>query len=312
MKKKPLVSVIIPTYNRAHLIGETLDSVLVQTYQHWECIIVDDGSSDNTDEVVGEYVKKESRFKYYHRPEEYLSGGNGARNYGLDLAQGSYIVFFDSDDLMTEDHLQVKHDLITLGDYDFAITRTEYFNHINKSIDKNYNFTTEDITKENYILQKINWLTVDVIIKSKALEKLRFNEFVSTGQEYNYFSRLVYLTEKGIFKNKVVSLRRHHNNSKRSQLSTKYLRRKSEALKTWFTFYDTKSLLSESISKELLSRVYLFIIKNKRFPKEINAIKFWKAITIVYKDKSIIKFIYYFINKYTDRFHFLRKKALEQ
>ena len=82
---------IIPTYNRAHLIGETLDSVLAQTYQHWECIIVDDGSSHNTDRVVSEYVKKDSWFKYYHRPDEHLPGGNGARNYGFKMSQGKFI-----------------------------------------------------------------------------------------------------------------------------------------------------------------------------------------------------------------------------
>ena len=91
MNKKPLVSVIIPTYNRAHLIGETLDSALAQTYQNWECIIGDDGSSDNTDEVVGEYVKKDSRFKYFHRPDQHLRGGNGARNYGFKMSQGEYV-----------------------------------------------------------------------------------------------------------------------------------------------------------------------------------------------------------------------------
>ena len=58
----PLVSIIIPTYNRAHLIGETLDSVLVQTYTHWECIVVDDGSTDGTDALLATYCKKDSRF----------------------------------------------------------------------------------------------------------------------------------------------------------------------------------------------------------------------------------------------------------
>jgi glycosyltransferase involved in cell wall biosynthesis len=100
MSDQPLVSVIIPTYNRAHLIGETLDSVVIQTYENWECIIVDDGSSDNTDEVVGKYVKGDTRFKYYHRPEEHLQGGNGARNYGFKMSQGDYIQWFNSDDLM--------------------------------------------------------------------------------------------------------------------------------------------------------------------------------------------------------------------
>ncbi len=66
MTQQPLVSIIIPTYNRAHLIGETLDSVLAQTYQNWECIVVDDGSSDNTEEVVGSYgVNSHNNFIKY-------------------------------------------------------------------------------------------------------------------------------------------------------------------------------------------------------------------------------------------------------
>ena len=65
MSDQPLVSIIIPTYNRAHLIGETLDSVVAQTYLNWECIIVDDGSSDNTDEVVGKYVEKDPLLNHF-------------------------------------------------------------------------------------------------------------------------------------------------------------------------------------------------------------------------------------------------------
>lgn len=91
MKKQPLVSIIIPTYNRAHLIGETLDSVLAQTYKNWECIIVDDGSSDNSDEIIDECVKKDARFKYYQRPDEHLPGGNGARNYGFRMSRGTKV-----------------------------------------------------------------------------------------------------------------------------------------------------------------------------------------------------------------------------
>jgi len=116
MSDQPLVSIIIPTYNRAHLIGETLDSVVAQTYENWECIIVDDGSSDNTDEVIEEYTKKDTRFKYYHRPEEHLPGGNGARNYGFKMSQGEYIIWFDSDDLMTRDHIEIKYNLINSGE----------------------------------------------------------------------------------------------------------------------------------------------------------------------------------------------------
>lgn len=69
---KPLVSIIIPTYNRAHLIGETLDSVLAQTYINWECIIVDDRSTDDTKEVIDSYLYGDVRFSYFKRPEKYF------------------------------------------------------------------------------------------------------------------------------------------------------------------------------------------------------------------------------------------------
>jgi len=100
INKKPLISIIIPTYNRAHLIGETLDSIIAQTYQNWECIVVDDGSDDDTEEVMKSYIQNDNRIYYYHRPEEHLPGGNGARNFGFEKSTGEYIQWFDSDDLM--------------------------------------------------------------------------------------------------------------------------------------------------------------------------------------------------------------------
>lgn len=94
-----LVSIIIPTYNRAHIISETLDSIIAQTYTDWECIIVDDGSADNTSEVIDEYLKKDDRFQYYHRPEATLKGPSACRNFGFEKAKGEYVNWLDSDDL---------------------------------------------------------------------------------------------------------------------------------------------------------------------------------------------------------------------
>jgi glycosyltransferase involved in cell wall biosynthesis len=93
-KENPTVSVIIPTYNRAHLIGRAIQSVLNQTYRDFELIIVDDGSTDNTEEVVGSF--KDSRIKYIHHKEN--KGGTAARNTGINDANGEYIAFLDSDD----------------------------------------------------------------------------------------------------------------------------------------------------------------------------------------------------------------------
>ncbi len=102
MNHLPLVSLIIPTYNRAHLIGQTLDSVLVQTYTNWECIVVDDGSSDDTEKVLQIYQKKDTRFVYYNRPLDTLKGASSSRNYGLQKATGAYVIFLDSDDLLLD------------------------------------------------------------------------------------------------------------------------------------------------------------------------------------------------------------------
>ena len=102
----PLVSIIIPTYNRAALISETLDSLVSQTYSTWECIIVDDLSSDNTLEIVSGYCEKDSRFRGYQRPEQSKKGPSSCRNFGLEKANGLFIQFLDSDDFLAPSKLE--------------------------------------------------------------------------------------------------------------------------------------------------------------------------------------------------------------
>lgn len=96
MNKKPIVSVIIPTYNRAHLIGRAIQSVLNQTYQDFEIIIVDDGSTDNIKEAVKEFQKKDERIRYIG--QEKNKGGSAARNNGIKASRGEHIGFLDDDD----------------------------------------------------------------------------------------------------------------------------------------------------------------------------------------------------------------------
>jgi len=94
MKTAPLVTVIIPTYNRAHLLNRAIRSVLSQTFQDWELIVVDDGSTDNTEEIVKGF--SDSRLHYIRHKVN--CGAPAARNTGIKMAQGDYIAFLDSDD----------------------------------------------------------------------------------------------------------------------------------------------------------------------------------------------------------------------
>ncbi|MBA2613911.1 MAG: glycosyltransferase family 2 protein [Bacteroidetes bacterium] len=93
-------SIVIPTHNRAAIIQETLYTVLSQSFNDYEIIVVDDGSTDNTGEVIKQF--KNSKIKYFYKENEERSI---ARNFGADKAAGDYLIFLDSDDKMKEDHL---------------------------------------------------------------------------------------------------------------------------------------------------------------------------------------------------------------
>jgi glycosyltransferase involved in cell wall biosynthesis len=105
-----LISIIVPCYNQAHFLNECLQTVINQTYQNWECIIVNDGSPDNTEEVAKKWIDKDSRFKYIYKPNGGLSS---ARNAGLKIACGSYIQFLDADDAIHSSKLFESFSLLS-------------------------------------------------------------------------------------------------------------------------------------------------------------------------------------------------------
>ena len=94
-KVVPSISVIVPIYNMEKLMRKCLDSILAQTFQNYECLLIDDGSKDGSSAICDDYDAKDSRFKAYHKPNGGLSD---ARNFGLERAQGEYTIFFDPDD----------------------------------------------------------------------------------------------------------------------------------------------------------------------------------------------------------------------
>lgn len=102
-KNEIAISVIVPVYNMEKLMRKCLDSILAQTFQDYECLLIDDGSKDGSPAICDEYAAKDARFKAFHKPNGGLSD---ARNYGLARAQGEYTIFFDPDDWVDEDCLK--------------------------------------------------------------------------------------------------------------------------------------------------------------------------------------------------------------
>lgn len=104
-----LVSVIIPCYNYGHFLPETLDSMLAQKFENWECLIIDDGSTDNTREVAEKYTQNDQRFQYIYQQN---SGPSAARNNGIQQSKGAFIQLLDADDLIQVNKLKFQVEIL--------------------------------------------------------------------------------------------------------------------------------------------------------------------------------------------------------
>lgn len=215
MPKQPLVSIIIPTYNRAHLIGETLDSVLAQTYQNWECIVVDDGSTDDTDKVMAQYCEKDSRFQYHHRPKDRLPGGNAARNYGFEVSRGEYINWFDSDDMMLPEFLNFKQKAFSDEIYFVICSGYSVNENLKNRVEMDFNLDT--FLFKDYVLWKFKIVTNNILFrKSFLLGTELFHPRITRGQEAEFFARIFFklAKEKYFILNKPLFLYRQHKETK--------------------------------------------------------------------------------------------------
>lgn len=187
-----LITIIIPTFNRAHLIGETLDSVLAQTYENWECIVVDDGSCDGTWEVVESYCKDDERIKLFKR-DIHSKGAPFCRNMGVEKSKGSYLIFLDSDDLLANYSLQNR--VLKFYDYinrDFLVFSTLLFE---KEI-SDTNILWNVVEPNNYLFRFLAleppWAPQSVIWKASAFKKkLKMDENILSFQDWDLHIRAI-------------------------------------------------------------------------------------------------------------------------
>ncbi|MEO2064644.1 MAG: glycosyltransferase family 2 protein [Christiangramia sp.] len=189
-----LVSIIIPTYNRAHLLGETLDSVIDLNYPDWECLVVDDGSTDHTPELMEFYGEKDQRFRYFKRPSGRDKGANACRNYGFEKSKGNYVNFFDSDDLFHPEKLTIQLQKLRSSDSDFCVSRVNFFKDKKENILQEWKgeiFSKDPLS--DYIRGEIAWLTPSILWKSNFLKKFDylFDEDLQASQEWEFHIRIL-------------------------------------------------------------------------------------------------------------------------
>lgn len=287
MPNKPLVSIIIPTYNRAHLIGETLDSVLGQIYTNWECIVVDDGSTDGTEELLNFYVAKDGRFQYHKRPDSHLPGGNGARNYGFEISKGKYVQWFDDDDIMLPDFISLK--LKEIKGCDFVICSCYVTDNIliNRELVK---LTIKTDLFRDYILWNFQIITHSILFSRDFLkDRILFNPNIYRGQETEFFSRVFFKIAVHQYKiiNTPLFLYRQHEGTKSTK--NKIYRANYNWSKSYIAVENLKRgflINDEEIVKLYYDRlIYRFFLSIKHKDQKSSKLIF-KELSQILKNKS--------------------------
>ncbi len=168
----PDVSVIIPCYNSEHFIKETLNSVIAQTHNSWECIVVDDGSTDNSVQIVLSLAANDSRIRFYKRSSS-NKGASACRNEGAKMSNADYIIFLDSDDLLRKDCIESRLTKISQSpDQDLWVFYCELFKEKPGDTGVLWNIKDGDDDLGRYIAHDLTWHTTSPIWKKTSFLEL--------------------------------------------------------------------------------------------------------------------------------------------
>lgn len=195
------LSIVIPCYNNGEYLSKMLDCCIRQSFQDWECIIVDDGSTDNTPETCMQYVQKDSRIKFYKRDRQ-PKGSVACRNIGFSHASGKYIIHFDADDLISDTCFEKRVAFMEEhSDCDYATFPAMSFTDENNlpvydesktifGISKGYTDLLESFLRSDY-----SFSTWNNIYKREAIKNVLWDEKVAI---YTDFSFIVPCILKGL------------------------------------------------------------------------------------------------------------------
>lgn len=260
-----LISIITPTFNRGSLINNTIESVLFQSYKNWELIIIDDGSTDNTEKVIAPYLEDE-RIRYVHRPKNLPAGGNAARNYGLEICKGEFVKWLDSDDLITHDCLEKQLNEIRNSHSDVTFCRSRFFEQENNEneirLAKFWHPTFSDNQNsnilENFIMGKVRFSNNDGLWRKAFFKGKPYYEELRNSQEFQMISCSLARGATVSLQNEVLVLIREHN-------------RRMKFKRSYADFAKNQCLARVVIIKEMKqnnvnkSSIYSYLIKSMSY-----------------------------------------------
>lgn len=288
----PLVSVIIPTYNRATKIKRTLESVKEQSHKNWECIIVDDGSTDQTCDIVESYMKEDHRFQLLHRPSHRPKGANACRNIGLKAATGDYINFLDSDDTLHLRKFSTQISAIENTSYQFSVCQTMQIDDENhEELGLRSEFVTSSLPLDDYITFKCFWTVHPPLYKASFIEKYKFDEQLQQSQEYDFTIGLLAHQPSFHTTDEVLAYLHIHNN----RMSSSVVNRIDKIRSNLEVRYNWMNKLQDQLQPQTIDEMYFYIFAY--YKKLVLGREFYKAM---YVFKYLVK---------CSRFRLKRKKT---
>ena len=222
-ESKALISIIVPIYNVEKYLRQCLDSIIAQTYQNFECLLINDGSPDNSADICREYVSKDSRFRYFEKEN---GGASSARNLGIECSKGQYITFIDSDDWVDSDHLEVLYRALIDEKADIAISTYKQFNmddncYYVHSYQRGYDrkvFTNAELVDSLPLLYRYdstyNFVSCKLVSR-EILKYIRFNLSTSYGEDMEFWYKLYLTSRKIVYENKDTYIYRTNNDDSR-------------------------------------------------------------------------------------------------
>jgi glycosyltransferase involved in cell wall biosynthesis len=293
-------SIVIPTYNRADIISKSLDSIYAQTYKDWEIIIVDNASTDNTAEIMAEYIRK-GNLRYIVNDRNYER--SYSRNRGIQLAAGDFVTLLDSDDVLYPDCLQKAADFIALN------PNTKFFHCLYEILGEDYKrikrpvFPT--VTNPLKSIAKGNFISnIGVFYRKDILEKVKFDEdpIIIGVEDYDFVLNMLLYTGKvdrineyccGIYNHLGRSVHneefeRTSNRIKyfiKKQLSNPVFRDKMGPYTYSFLAHTDLYLASFCAVRKKTGTAFRYIANSVgKYPMIVKEVTFWKHIFVTIKN----------------------------
>lgn len=209
-ESKALISIIVPIYNVEKYLRQCLDSIRDQSYQNFECLLINDGSPDNSADICREYLEKDSRFKYFEKEN---GGVSSARNLGIECSVGAYITFIDSDDWVDSDYLEVLYNALIDENVDISVSTYKrfhmadncwYFHSFQRGYEKRV-FTNQELIDEFIALDTFDYsyrFVCGKLVRKCLLDKIAFNEKTTLGEDMEFWLKLYLISNKIVYVNR--------------------------------------------------------------------------------------------------------------